>query len=165
MISFRQMAIADAVLHHLVEHVKCKTLFITHYPLVATELERKFPEEVQNLHMSYITETRINGTRDVSFLYQLIPGIAFESFGVECGRLAGLPDDILRIASERSELCRTVTEQRTRRSRSVLGSTSTTSFQLNDFIGRIDSCVLSLVRFRRKMQMNWKNSELQCGSL
>ncbi|KAG2157395.1 muts domain V-domain-containing protein [Suillus clintonianus] len=116
---FTQMAIADAVLHHLVERVKCKTLFITHYPLVATELERKFPEEVQNLHMSYTTETRINGTRDVTFLYQLTPGVALESFGVECGRLAGLPDDILRIASERSELCRTVTEQRIRRSRSV----------------------------------------------
>ncbi|KAG1756484.1 muts domain V-domain-containing protein [Suillus paluster] len=113
------MAIADAVLHHLVERVKCKTLFITHYPLVATELERKFPEEVQNLHMSYTTETRVNGTRDVTFLYQLTPGVALESFGVECGRLAGLPDDILHIASERSELCRTVTEQRTRRSRSL----------------------------------------------
>ncbi|KAG1782777.1 muts domain V-domain-containing protein [Suillus placidus] len=111
------MAIADAVLHHLVERVKCKTLFITHYPLVATELERKFPAEVQNLHMSYTTEIRVNGTRDVTFLYQLTPGIALESFGVECGRLAGLPDDILRIAAERSELCRTVTEQRTRRSR------------------------------------------------
>lgn len=69
--------------------------------------------------MSYTTDIRINGTRDVTFLYQLIPGIALESFGVECGRLAGLPDNILRIASERSELCRTVTEQRTRRSRSV----------------------------------------------
>jgi DNA mismatch repair protein MSH3 len=111
------MAIANAVLHHLVEHVKCKTLFITHYPLVATELERKFPEEVQNVHMSYSTEMRINGTRDVIFLYQLTPGIALESFGVECGRLAGLPDHILRVASERSELCRTVTEQRIRRSR------------------------------------------------
>jgi DNA mismatch repair protein MSH3 len=111
------MAIANAVLHHLVEHVKCKTLFITHYPLVATELERKFPEEVQNVHMSYTTEMRINGTRDVIFLYQLTPGIALESFGVECGRLAGLPDHILRVASERSELCRTVTEQRIRRSR------------------------------------------------
>lgn len=119
MTPFLQMAIADAVLHHLVERVKCKTLFITHYPLVATESERKFPE-VQNLHMGYTTDIRINGTRDVTFLYQLTPGVAFESFGVECGRLAGLPDGILRIASERSELCRIVTEQRTRRSRSVL---------------------------------------------
>jgi DNA mismatch repair protein MSH3 len=119
MTALMQMAIADAVLHHLVEQVKCKTLFITHYPLVATELERKFPEEVQNLHMSYTMDIRVNGTRDVTFLYQLTPGIALESFGVECGRLAGLPDNILRIASERSELCRTVTEQRTRRSRLV----------------------------------------------
>src|SRR6267154_5011245 len=91
MTTFLQMAIADAVLHHLVERVKSKTLFITHYPLVATDLERKFPEEVQNLHMSYTTDTRVNGTRNVTFLYQLTPGVTLESFGVECGRLAGLP--------------------------------------------------------------------------
>jgi DNA mismatch repair protein MSH3 len=119
MTTLMQMAIADAVLHHLVEQAKCKTLFITHYPLVATELERKFPEEVQNLHMSYTTDIRINGTRDVTFLYQLIPGIALESCGFECCSHGGHPDKIHRFSSERSELCRTVTEQRTRRSRSV----------------------------------------------
>jgi DNA mismatch repair protein MSH3 len=32
------MSIAYAVMKHLVEEAKCKTLFITHYPLVANEL-------------------------------------------------------------------------------------------------------------------------------
>ena len=43
------MAIASAVLHHLVQNVKCKTLFITHYPQVATDLERMFPADVGNV--------------------------------------------------------------------------------------------------------------------
>ena len=42
----KQMAIAQAVLQHLVQVKKCKTLFITHYPLVATELERRFPGDL-----------------------------------------------------------------------------------------------------------------------
>ena len=96
------MAVAYAVLHHLVENTKCKTLFITHYPLIAIELERKFPSDLQNLHMGYTAETRIDGTREITFLYQLIPGAATESFGIECARLAGVPDSVLEIATKRS---------------------------------------------------------------
>lgn len=71
-----QMAIADAVLHQLVGTIKCKTLFITHYPLVASDLERKFPNDVQNLHMGYEEVSRIDGTREIVFLYRLTSGIA-----------------------------------------------------------------------------------------
>ncbi|KIK97398.1 hypothetical protein PAXRUDRAFT_824943 [Paxillus rubicundulus Ve08.2h10] len=111
------MAIADAVLQHLVENIKCKTMFITHYPLVAIDLERRFPDDVQNLHMGYTTDTRIDGRRDVTFLYHLTRGFAEESFGVECARLAGIPEDILSVAKERSEVCRMATESRSRLNR------------------------------------------------
>jgi len=70
------MAIAGAVLHHLVETVKCKTLFITHYPLVASDLERLFPLDIQNLHMGYEEVSRVDGTREIVFLYRLASGIA-----------------------------------------------------------------------------------------
>ncbi|PFH52420.1 hypothetical protein AMATHDRAFT_140149 [Amanita thiersii Skay4041] len=100
--TFDGMAIADAVLHHLVETTKCKTLFITHYPLVASSLERRFPKDVENLHMDYQVQHRIDGTRDVTFLYRLAAGIAPESFGVECGRLAGLPESVLSLATSQA---------------------------------------------------------------
>ncbi|KIJ68934.1 hypothetical protein HYDPIDRAFT_80554 [Hydnomerulius pinastri MD-312] len=116
------MAIADAVLHHLVENIKCKTLFITHYPLVAIDLERRFPDDVQNLHMGYTSDTRIDGRRDVTFLYRLTRGFAEESFGVECARLAGIPEHILNVATERSESCRASIESRSRVNRFVVGS-------------------------------------------
>lgn len=70
------MAIAEATLHSLVETTKCKTLFITHYPLVASNLEKKFPQDVENLHMGYEAESRIDGTREVTFLYRLTSGMA-----------------------------------------------------------------------------------------
>jgi hypothetical protein len=84
-----QMAIADAVLQQLMAATKCKTLFITHYPLVASSLERQFPHDVENLHMDYGTRTRIDGTREVTFLYRLVKGmvsgkvIDFLKFGLE----------------------------------------------------------------------------------
>ena len=70
------MAIADATLQYLVEKIQCRTLFITHYPLVATKLCRKFPSHVQNLHMSYDAEEGIDGIRRLTFLYKLVPGLA-----------------------------------------------------------------------------------------
>ncbi|EEB88658.1 hypothetical protein MPER_13389, partial [Moniliophthora perniciosa FA553] len=63
-------------MHHLLQVTKCKTLFITHYPLLALEIEKAFPSLVQNQHMGYAAESRIDGRRDITFLYQLTSGIA-----------------------------------------------------------------------------------------
>ncbi|KIK59832.1 hypothetical protein GYMLUDRAFT_261825 [Collybiopsis luxurians FD-317 M1] len=115
--TFDGMAIASAVLKHLVRSTKCKTLFITHYPLVAAEIEKQYPDDVHNLHMGYTAEGRIDGTRDVTFLYRLTRGIASDSFGVECGRLAGMPEDILRAASEKSSVMQQVVQGRIVRNR------------------------------------------------
>lgn len=111
------MAIASAVLQHLVQTTKCKTLFITHYPQVATDLARRYPKDLENLHMGYTEETRIDGTREVTFLYRLTSGITAESFGVECARLAYVPETILQTASERSREMRAQIEKRIKRNK------------------------------------------------
>ncbi|KAF8061576.1 DNA mismatch repair protein MSH3 [Lyophyllum atratum] len=115
--TFDGMAIADAVMQQLVETTKCKTLFITHYPLVASNLESKLPLDVENLHMGYEAESRINGTREITFLYRLIPGMATESFGIECGRLAGLPESLLTVAEESASKLQMNVRDRTKRNR------------------------------------------------
>ncbi|KAI0948577.1 hypothetical protein AcV7_009281 [Taiwanofungus camphoratus] len=115
--TFDGMAIAGAVLEHLVRIIKCNTLFITHYPQVAVELERRFPSDVENLHMGFTEDTRIDGTREVTFLYRLTSGITTESFGVECARLAGLPETVLQVATARSQCMRESIEARVRRNR------------------------------------------------
>lgn len=111
------MAVASAVLQHLLQATKCKTLFITHYPLVAKDLERQFPQDVQNVHMGFTEDTRIDGTREITFLYRLTRGLASKSFGVECARLAGVPEDILSAATERSTSMQLTVEQHSRRNR------------------------------------------------
>ena len=148
------MAIADAVLHQLVQSTKCKTLFITHYPLVAASLEHRFPKDVENLHMDFESRSRIDGTREVTFLYRLVRGLVTgnlvsfcsknstrstlaESFGIECGRLAGLPESILSVAANRAAIMKVEVQQRIKRNRYVA------------FLVLLSSEFLSLPRMRK----------------
>ncbi|KAG7092381.1 hypothetical protein E1B28_008738 [Marasmius oreades] len=110
--TFDGMAVASATLQHLLQKIGCKTLFITHYPMLALELSKKFPRLVENLHMGYTTQPNVDGSRNITFLYVLSTGIATESFGIECGRLAKLPEDILRAASERAAVMKLEIERR-----------------------------------------------------
>lgn len=116
------MAIASAVLQQLVQQTRCKTLFITHYPEIALELERSFPSAVENVHMGYMEEQRIDGTRTVTFLYKLTPGITTNSFGVECARLAGVPEEVLLKATSQADRMRAMIEQRSRRNKCVVAA-------------------------------------------
>lgn len=115
------MAIAHATLHQLMQHNKCKTLFVTHYASIAQDLQRRWPQQVENLHMGYKEDILQDGSRDVVFLYKLAPGITTESFGVECGRLAGLPESLLQLATSKSQTLRRSVEAREKRNRCVVG--------------------------------------------
>ena len=74
------MAIADATMQYLVETIQCKTLFITHYPLVDSKLQARFPDGVENLHMGYHADSHIDSTRSIMFLYRLTDGMATGSW-------------------------------------------------------------------------------------
>ena len=111
------MAIAHATLRQLMRHNKCKTLFVTHYASVAQDLKSRWPLHVENLHMGYKEDTQPDGSRDVAFLYKLTPGITTESFGVECGRLAGLPEPLLQLAASKSKSLKQSVETREKRNR------------------------------------------------
>ncbi|KAI9456446.1 DNA mismatch repair protein MSH3 [Russula earlei] len=115
--TFDGMAIAHAVLHYLIHMKHCKTLFITHYPLLGADLERRFPEEVQSLHMGFTEDTRINGMREITFLYRLSKGLATESFGIECARLAGVAEDVLETATQQADRMRVSVEEKTKRNK------------------------------------------------
>ena len=69
--------------------------------------------------MGYMEETRIDGTRQVTFLYKLTRGITTNSFGVECARLAGISENILVRATKEAETMRRLIKERGRRNRYV----------------------------------------------
>ena len=85
--TFDGLAIAWAVIEHLTETVRAKTLFATHYHEL-TELEGKL-DGVKNYKISV---REIGGT--IVFLRKIARGGASRSFGVEVAALAGVPKEV-----------------------------------------------------------------------
>jgi DNA mismatch repair protein MSH3 len=108
------MAIASSVFQFVIEQIGSKALFITHYPLIAEDAERSFPLQLENVHMKFIQAAEMDRRLSVHFLYTLTPGIASGSFGVECARMAGLPEKVLESATRQSKLLRTEINNRVR---------------------------------------------------
>ena len=89
------LAIARAVAEYLHSHPKlgCKTLFATHYHEL-TALADYLPKTV-NFNVSVVEEGG-----HVTFLHRIVPGGADKSYGVHVGRLAGLPQPVVKRAWE-----------------------------------------------------------------
>jgi len=106
------LALAWAVVEHIHQRIRARTLFATHYHEL-TELADQLPGVV-NLHVS----VKEAGDQ-VIFLRKVEPGRADRSYGIEVARLAGLPVSVVERAREilalheRSEVA--VTEELTPR--------------------------------------------------
>jgi DNA mismatch repair protein MutS len=87
------ISIAWAVSEHLHNKVGCKTVFATHY--------HELTQLADNLGAvrNYNVQVREIGDQ-VLFLHRLQPGGADRSYGIEVGRLAGLPGAVLDRARE-----------------------------------------------------------------
>ena len=82
------VSIAWAVSEHLHDHVGCKTIFATHYH----ELVQLAAELVAV--RNYNVGVREDGDQ-ILFLHRLQPGGADRSYGIEVGKLAGLPAQVI----------------------------------------------------------------------
>jgi DNA mismatch repair protein MutS len=87
------VSIAWSVSEHLHDQIGCKTVFATHYHEL-TQLAEELPG-VRN----FTVAVREVGDR-VLFLHTLVPGGADRSYGIEVGRLAGLPAPVIARAKE-----------------------------------------------------------------
>ena len=99
------VAIAQAVLHHVVSQLRSLTLFITHYQSLA-RMADQFPDrELKNVHMRFTEQDADSGSgdKDVTFLYEVGEGVAHRSYGLNVAKLAGLPRGLLEEASRRSK--------------------------------------------------------------
>src|SRR5437588_3225258 len=87
------LAIAWAAIEYLDARVRAKTLFATHH-FELTELAEQL-SGVKNFHVS-VKESGAG----IVFLRKVEPGAADRSYGIEVGKLAGLPDEVVRRARE-----------------------------------------------------------------
>ncbi|RDV84766.1 DNA mismatch repair protein MutS [Ammonifex thiophilus] len=86
------MSIARAIVEYLVQRIKAKTLFSTHYHEL-TDLAQL--PGVFNLTVAVREEEG-----KVSFLYRVLPGKADKSYGLHVAALAGLPKEVIERARE-----------------------------------------------------------------
>ena len=87
------LALAWAVVEHIHQHIRAKTLFATHYHEL-TELAGQL-DGVRNLHVS----VKESGDQ-ILFLRRVEPGAADRSYGIEVARLAALPMSVIERARE-----------------------------------------------------------------
>ncbi|MEC2181234.1 DNA mismatch repair protein MutS [Bacillus spizizenii] len=87
------MALAQAIIEYVHDHISAKTLFSTHYHEL-TVLEDKLPQ-LKNVH---VRAEEYNGT--VVFLHQIKEGAADKSYGIHVAQLAELPEDLISRAQD-----------------------------------------------------------------
>jgi len=97
--TFDGTAIAYAVAKAMANDIRCRCLFSTHYHGLADSLTAEDGGgNVASYHMAY----REKGGK-ITFLYKFTKGICDQSHGINCGRLAGLPEPILERAALKSK--------------------------------------------------------------
>ena len=82
------VSIAWAVSEHLHEVIGCRTIFATHYHELT-----QLADELDSVRNYNVAVREVGDT--VLFLHQLQPGGADRSYGIEVGRLAGLPREVV----------------------------------------------------------------------
>lgn len=85
------MALAQAMMEYIHNHIGANTLFSTHYHEL-TALEEEL-ERLQNVHVSAVEQ---NG--NVVFLHKVKKGAADKSYGVHVAKLANMPEEIIERA-------------------------------------------------------------------
>nr|CAB3471982.1 unnamed protein product [Digitaria exilis] len=99
-ITFDGYAIAYAVFRHLVERVRCRLLFATHYHSLTKEFASHPHVSLQ--HMACMFRPRSgdgNGEKELTFLYRLTSGACPESYGLQVATMAGIPKVVVERAS------------------------------------------------------------------
>ncbi|KAL8804488.1 MAG: hypothetical protein Q9200_005806 [Gallowayella weberi] len=104
------VAIAEAVLDHVVRETKSLTLFITHYQSLSALAKRFHKQELKNVHMKF-QESGDEG-QDITFLYEVGDGVAHRSYGLNVARLANVPESVLGVAAQRSKALETEIRQK-----------------------------------------------------
>lgn len=87
------MSLAQAILEYINKHIKCKTLFSTHYHELTS-----LSEEIKTIKNVHVDAHEENGT--VTFLHKVVNGPVDKSYGIHVARLAKMPEELLKRASD-----------------------------------------------------------------
>lgn len=86
------LSIAWAILEHLHDHIRAKSLFATHYHELISVAERL--PRARNFSVAVEEDAH----RGVVFLHKIVEGGIDKSYGIEVAKLAGLPEGVIQKA-------------------------------------------------------------------
>lgn len=86
------MALAQAIIEYVHNHVHAKTLFSTHYHELTT-----LDQQLKHLRNVHVGATEENG--ELVFLHKVSAGPADKSYGIHVAKLAGMPQSLLKRAT------------------------------------------------------------------
>ncbi len=89
--TFDGMALAFAILRHLIDKNRCLTLFATHY-FEMTRLSYEYPA-LANVHLDAVEHND-----RIIFMHAVEEGPANQSYGIQVAALAGIPNAVVRAA-------------------------------------------------------------------
>jgi DNA mismatch repair protein MutS len=89
--TFDGMALAFAILRHLIAKNRCLTLFATHY-FEMTRLSHEY-SELANVHLDAVEHND-----RIVFMHSVEEGPANQSYGIQVAALAGIPNAVVRAA-------------------------------------------------------------------
>ena len=101
------MALAQAIIEYIHNHIHAKTLFSTHYHEL-TSLDQTLPK-LKNIHVSAYEEEG-----NLVFLHKIKEGSVDKSYGIHVAKLANLPDTLIHRANEILNLYETKEKKTTR---------------------------------------------------
>ncbi|KAG8367410.1 hypothetical protein BUALT_Bualt16G0069000 [Buddleja alternifolia] len=106
--TFDGYAIAYAVFRHLVESVKCRMLFATHYHPLTKEFGAHPRVKVQHMACCFDSTSSKEVEKKLVFLYRLASGACPESYGMQIAAMAGIPGRVIKAASKAGQVMKEI---------------------------------------------------------
>jgi len=153
------VAIAQAVLDHVVREKRSLTLFITHYQNLSALAKGFENGELKNVHMRF-EETGDSG-QEITFLYEVADGVAHRSYGLNVARLANVPQSVLEVAAGKSKELEHGAAEKSLNSLYVMASSSRSSCSTDFILTDLD---LSARWCHVLARTNWTGSSLASSS-
>ncbi|KAJ7969630.1 DNA mismatch repair protein [Quillaja saponaria] len=106
--TFDGYAIAYAVFRHLIEKVNCRLLFATHYHPLTKEFASHPHVTLQHMACAFKSKSECNSkcNEELVFLYRLASGACPESYGLQVAVMAGIPEQVVNVASKAGQVMR-----------------------------------------------------------
>lgn len=147
------MALAQAIIEYLHNHLHAKTLFSTHYHEL-TALEDDLPR----LHNVHVGATEKDG--ELVFLHKVEDGPADKSYGIHVAKLAGMPDSLLKRASQ---ILKQLEESPQRAQAPHAASEANSGISIADYRSAINSTAESAAAAQQQADHDQMTSELSAA--